>query len=101
MSLPQLDSTTLRPRSHSLAWNFIFCAILDGLKIEFELSVNDANVSILSRDSRQLIIAKLLAGGGVFKHARCSDSSNGTCIQVEVSDVMWPFDIELYVDLEK
>ena len=50
----------------------------EGLKIELKLlSVSDANVSILSRDSRQPIITKPQAGGGVFKHVRCSDSSNG------------------------
>ena len=58
------------------------------LKIELELSASEANVSILSRDSQQPIIVKPPAGGGVFKHVRCSDSSNGTCIQVEISDAV-------------
>ena len=57
---------------------------VEGLKIELELSANDANVCILSRDSRQLITAKPPAGGAVFKHARCSYSSNGEFIQVEL-----------------
>ena len=43
----------------------------------FELSASDTNVSILSRDSRQPIIAKQPAKGRVFKHVRCSDLSNG------------------------
>ena len=54
-----------------------------------ELSASDANVSTLSRDSRQPIIAKPPAGGNVYKHVRW----NGTCIQVEVSDIIWLFDI--------
>ena len=62
---------------------------LEGLKIELELSLSDTNFSVLSRDSRQPIISKPPAGGGVFKHVRCNDSNNGTCIQFEVSDVIW------------
>ena len=50
---------------------------LEGLKIELELSASDANVSILSCDSRQPITANLPAGCGVFKHVRFSDSTNG------------------------
>ena len=53
---------------------------LEGQKIELELSASDANVSIHSRDSRQPLIANALAGGGVFKHVRCNDSSNDICI---------------------
>ena len=64
---------------------------LEEQKTELELWTSEANISILSRDSRQLIIANTPAWGGIFKHASCSDSSNGTCIQVEVSDVIWPF----------
>ena len=71
---------------------------LEGLKIELELSASGANFSILSPDGQQSIITNPPAGGGVFKQARCSDSSSGTCIQVEVSGVIWSFDIELYVD---
>ena len=37
---------------------------LEGLKIELELSLSDANVGVLSRDSRQPIISKSPAGGG-------------------------------------
>ena len=74
---------------------------LQGRKIELELSTSDANVSIRSRDCRQPIIAKPPNGGGVFNYFRCSDSSNGTYIQVEVSDVIWPLDIVLYIDLGK
>ena len=37
----------------------------------------------------------------LVKHVRCSDWSNGTCIQVEVSDVIWLFDREIYIDLGK
>ena len=81
--------------AHMIWW------LVKGLKIEFELSLSDANVGILTRDSQQPIISKPPAGGGVFKHVRCSDSRNGTCIQFEVSDVIWPFDIELYLDLGK
>ena len=40
--------------------------MLEGLKIEFELSASDANVSILSRNRWQPIIAKPPAGGGFF-----------------------------------
>ena len=29
---------------------------------------------------------------GVFNNGMCSDSSNGTCIQAEVSDVIWLID---------
>ena len=41
--------------------------------IELELSASEVNVSIQWRDNRQPIIAKPLAVGGVFKHARFSD----------------------------
>ena len=41
-------------------------ALIEGLTIELELSANHANVSILSRDSRQPIIAKPPAGGSFF-----------------------------------
>ena len=68
---------------------------LEGLTIELELSASDANVTILSRDSRQPMIEKSLAWGGVFKHVRCSASSNGTCIPKKISDAIWRFDIEL------
>ena len=57
--------------------------IIEGRKIEVELSASEANICILSRDSQQPVIAKPQAEGAVFKHVRCSDSSNGTCIQVE------------------
>ena len=70
---------------------------VEGLKIELELSASDANVSILSCDRGQPNIAKPPVGGRVLEHVRCSDSGNGTCMQVEVSDVIWPFDIKIYV----
>ena len=44
---------------------------LEGQKIELELSASDANVCILSHDSPQPIIAKLPAGGGIFKYIMC------------------------------
>ena len=44
--------------------------ILEELKIELALSASDANVSILSRGSRQAIKANPPAGGGDFKHIR-------------------------------
>ena len=47
---------------------------IEGLKIELELPANDANVSIISRNRRQLFIEKPSAGGWVFKHVRCSDN---------------------------
>ena len=75
--------------------------MIEGRKTELELSASDAHVSIFSCDRRQPIIAKPPDAGGVFKYVRCSDSSNGTCIQVEVSDVIRPFVIELYVYLGK
>ena len=65
---------------------------IEGPQFELENFESDRTVSILSRDSRQPIIAKPQDGGGVL-----SDSSNGKWIQVEVSDVIWPFDKELYV----
>ena len=45
---------------------------IEGLKIELELSGSEANVnvSILSRDSRQPIIANPPAGGGYFKQVK-------------------------------
>ena len=46
------------------------------MKFELELSESDINVSFLSLDSGQPIIAKPPARGGVLKHVRCSDSSN-------------------------
>ena len=83
-------------------WKFTYILFyVEGRKIELELSASGTNVSILSRDSQQPIIAKPQAKGGVYKRVRCSDSSNGTCIQVEVSDVIWPFDIDRYVYLGK
>ena len=44
---------------------------LEGQKTELVLSASDENVSILSHDSPQQIIAKLQAGGGISKHVMC------------------------------
>ena len=68
-----------------------------GQKIKLELSASESNISILSCDSRQPIIAKPQSEGGVFKHVRCSDLSNGTCMHTSrtVSDVIWSFDISI------
>ena len=49
----------------------IFLLLLEGLKIELELSASDTNIGILSCDRGQPIIEKV--GGVVFKHVRCSD----------------------------
>ena len=46
---------------------------VEGLKIKLELSASDANVSILSHDSGQPIIANPPVGGGVFKQVKCRD----------------------------
>ena len=71
---------------------------VEALKIWLELSLSDANVRILSRDSQQPIISKLPVGAGFLN---TSDVATRVTHTVEVSDVIWPFDIELYVDLGK
>ena len=59
-------------------YSVVFLILIEGLKIELELSASEANISILSHDSQQPIIAKPPAGGC------CSDSCNNTCMQVEL-----------------
>ena len=66
----------------------------EGIEIELELSANDANVCIHSRDSRKPIKQSRQLEAVFLTR----DSSNGKCIRLEVSDVVWPFDKELYID---
>ena len=54
---------------------FWLAIVIEGLKIELELSASDANVNILSRGIRQPIVVNPTAGGGSFKLVRCRDSS--------------------------
>ena len=87
MYFSQINSYNLVLQNLTRGKRELLLSLVEGRKIQMELSASDANVSILSSNSWQPIIAKPPAEGWVFKHIRCSNSSNGTCILVEVSDI--------------